>query len=742
MNNLYSKGKKINFNIVTFHRSYNYGAVLQAYALQEYIKSLGYSVGVYDGVKETIAKVGGIKGKILKVIKKTNKKANFIKEKKYKEFVETELCINKDFDSDVFVAGSDQVWNAMGKMDANYFLRFVKNDALKISYAASMGVDKIPKEREKIFRDYIRDFDFISVREEGAKECIGKICDKDIEVHVDPTLLLRAQQWQGVMEPVSGLPEKYTFVYLLHVPKNVNKLLKWLKKQTKTEIVLVDGQGIIQGVGCKLIKHDIALHDIGPKQFLYLIANAESVVTSSFHGTALSIIFNKEFYSIINPKSPSRIGNLLNLLGLQSVSEFDTMFNRFDKNDWEKVENILNAERERSYNYINSVIERCNQKQNNSLGNVARLSDFCTGCGACENVCPTNCIQMVLNDKGFYQPKIKEKLCINCGKCYNTCYQNKRQGYIKKKSWYGYNKDENVLYNSTSGGVFSSIATKMLENNGVVFGAVYSEDFKDVIFKSTDEVSLEEMRKSKYVVSYLDGIYKKIEKVFDKGQKALFCGTPCQVAALKSYFCGKCDNLVTVDFVCGGLSSLSFWREHLSRLESKYKSKVTSVDFRSKKKGWGKCLLEIQFENGKKYIVREYNDIYYKLFVSHISTREVCLFCGFHDSHCSDITIADFWGYRNAKLNNVNKGVSLIMANTQKGIEYVEKLDGIELVQIEQRFSDYAVQTNNPSIAEISRNSAFLSEASLKGFEKVANENYTTSTMSHIVKWIRNKIKL
>ncbi len=732
----------MDFNIVTFHRAHNYGAVLQAYALQEFIKSAGYTAGVYDYAPVASPAGGGIKGKILKLVKKSNRKANQIKAEKYKSFVEDNLNLNKDLDSDIYVSGSDQVWNAFGKMDSAYFLRFVKNDAMKISYAASMGVDRVPEERKALFKKYIDCFDRISVREEGAKECLNQLCEKDISVHLDPTLLMDEEFWLKQAEPINGIPEKYILVYLMHLPKNLNKLLKWLKKELGTDIVVMDSQGIVQGGACCLVKHDIALHEVGPKQFLWLMANAQSVVTSSFHGTAFSIIFRKEFYSIINPSAPSRIKNLLNKLGLSAINENDLEFTRFINNDWSQVERVLNFERERSRCYIQEAYLNRKTHQPPSHGTVAKLKDYCMGCFACEAACPTGAICMRLNASGFYEPFIDEDKCVCCGKCEKTCPQNKALGYKKKKSWYGWVKNDRLLYNSTSGGIFGALAEQIQASGGAVFGAIYSENFKDVVFDSTDNVGLDKMQKSKYTVSNPCGLYQGIEMVLKSGRQALFCGTPCQVAGLKQYFGNNYTGLTTVDFVCGGMSSLHFWREHIDHLEKKYGAKIKSVDFRSKRKGWGKCRLAITFENGKKLFVREYRDIYYKMFMDHITVRETCLACELHDRHSADITIADFWGYRAMGLKDISKGISLVMANTDTGVHFIENLPNAELFPLEDRYSDYAVSTANPSIAELSRAQKFFAEAKTNGFEKTANKQFSATTISHIIKWAKRKLKL
>lgn len=342
-------------NIVTFHREYNYGAMLQAYGLQEFIKQFDSEVGVYDYIAPEIKSKITIKQRLLNFLCRLNKKDCQIREGNYLHFCQTYLHLNCDLKRNVFVTGSDQVWNPSGAMDENYFLSFVPETAKKISYAASLGVEHIPEEKKEKFKQYIRDFSHISVREECAKECVGELWNKDILVNIDPTLLHDKHFWTQIAKPVANIPENYILVYLMHLPKNINQILKWLKKQTGNDVVVVDGQGAVQGVLTHLVHHDKAVHRAGPQEFVWLMEHAQCVVTSSFHGTAFSLIFEKEFYSVSNsPKS--RIANILNICGLTAITEKQLEFTRNSNIDWQKVSDVLNQERSKSRRYFEEAL--------------------------------------------------------------------------------------------------------------------------------------------------------------------------------------------------------------------------------------------------------------------------------------------------------------------------------------------------------------------------------------------------
>lgn len=345
----------MDFNILTFHKSQNYGAVLQAFALQEFIKKCGYTVGIFDyrSIKEDAH--NGFKSKILEVIKFFNRKNVAVRSSKYKSFVSEYLNTNKNESPKVFLVGSDQVWNPTGIIDPVFFLQGIGNDSIKASYAASLGVNTIPKYNKALLKDYLNIFDHISLRESTAADIIKPLYDKLVSIHVDPALLHNKDFWRNYMQPVEGLPQDYILLYLLHRPKNINKIITSLKKSTGLKVVLIEGQGLVQGIMTLFVKHNKVLKTIGPKEFLYLFNNARIVVTSSFHGTVFSLIFHKEFYSFSD--NSSRISDLLNKMGLPFLSEFDTDFKRNNNIDWEYIDNYLANERNRSKEYISSLLK-------------------------------------------------------------------------------------------------------------------------------------------------------------------------------------------------------------------------------------------------------------------------------------------------------------------------------------------------------------------------------------------------
>ena len=732
----------MDFNIITFHRSINFGAALQAFALQMFIKKCGYSVGVFDYLKPTAKQSSNtFRSKVSTVLDCfiNDENANQERKKCYNEFLQNYFNLNHDTNCNVFITGSDQVWNTGDSFDPMYFLQFLDESIYKASYAASMSKAEIQKGKETIFKKYLNDLDDISVRETHLKECIEQYTAKPIHVHLDPTLLHDKNFYLEFALPVKNIPDRFILVYILHIPKNGNSLLKWLKKETGAKIVLLDSTG---KVGL-FLKNDLVINNIGPQEFLWLFKNAESIVTTSFHGTCFSIIFEKEFYSIVNSDSPERIASLLSILGLNPVLESDKVFKRNNTIDWSRIRNIIRSEICSSEQYIRAIYEKSLMRSAKEfIGNVETIRSSCTGCAACEAVCPVSAITMVLNTQGFYEPKVTQERCIKCNKCLTNCPLNHKQTREPLKAFYGWHKDKEILYGSSSGGAFNAIASEIIQKKGIVVGAVYSDDLMDIVFKSTEDTSLSRMQKSKYTVSYSPGIYKIIRKHIEEGKTVLFCGTPCQCAGVKAVFGNENEQLITCDFVCGGMPSLLFYREHLKMLKDKFSSEINSVDFRPKKWGWGRCRMFVLFENGKKYIKMDFADSFFKLFNEKASVRVSCECCPYYHYHRSDITIADFWGYKMAGVKKHKEGMSMIICNTDKGLQLFSQIESFLKFDLPLECTSYTVREKIPRSEVLKAKKVYFDEALKVGFERAANNLYDTNEVHYYIDRILKKLHI
>lgn len=321
------------------------------------------------------------------------------------------------------------------------------------------------------------------------------------------------------------------------------------------------------------------------------------------------------------------------------------------------------------------------------MNNILKYDD-CANCGACYNVCPTNAIRVDENEI-YYILHVEEEKCIQCGKCLSVCPVNEKKENISPKKAFGaWHKQTEIVMKSSSGGVFCGLAQKVLEKNGVVYGAAFGEDYKTVRLCSTDEVSLDALMKSKYVESLVEHSFQDVKEKLHQGRLVLFSGTPCQIHGLKSYLKTDYKKLICCDFACGGLPSHKIYQEYLMDLENKYQSKVVKVDFRPKTHGWNRYAMWIEFENGKVYNKLGILDEYYRAFLyGKYSVRDYCTKCSFAEEHAADITVADFWKYESmSKLSN-QTGISLVLCNTEKGLQLFGDIKNeyeIEEIDLEQ----------------------------------------------------------
>lgn len=310
--------------------------------------------------------------------------------------------------------------------------------------------------------------------------------------------------------------------------------------------------------------------------------------------------------------------------------------------------------------------------------NISAFTD-CADCGACLNICPAGAVS-IKGDGLFYTPAVDAGRCMDCGECVRVCPVNNDIPAARMLCAYGaIHSSRETVARSSSGGGMSAIARAVLDDGGVVYGAAFSDDFRSVVFRSTDEVPLDALRRSKYTESIVGDAFEKIRRQLSEGRRVLFCGTPCQVAGLKSFLGAEDDRLLTCDFICGGLPSHKMYREYIEDLEKRFSSTVTNVNFRPKAYGWREHAIKIGFENGKTYLKPAVLDPYFSAIISkQLNVRDYCGKCKFPAYHQSDIIMADFWLYtRLTNKQDDDSGISLLAANSRKGAEVLDKLSEI-----------------------------------------------------------------
>lgn len=368
--------------MLTFHNAINYGAILQAYALQYSIIKMGYDAEIIDYVwnnkkiQNVVLNDSSLKSKIKKMLikiynfigsfllKNNNKKKEKLFNEFRKEFIkiskdtyhEKDFC-NKNFCYNAFVTGSDQVWNPY-RYDINiYGLSFVDKNINTISYAASMGLAVIPKDKEKIMYDALKNVKHVSCREYNGSVSLSKLLGRNVETVLDPTLLLNVDDWSKIVDD-SKINKKYVLCYFLGTQNYHRQVAYNIAEKNNYELIIIPTS--VRDYFCKGTK----VKCCGPKEFIKLFLNASFVCTDSFHGTAFSVNFNKPFYTFAKrdfkdlTSTSARINDFLGLLELSDrllTPESNIDYGVAEIN-YDKVNKIVERERKKSLDFLLSSL--------------------------------------------------------------------------------------------------------------------------------------------------------------------------------------------------------------------------------------------------------------------------------------------------------------------------------------------------------------------------------------------------
>lgn len=377
----------MNIGIITFHAPHNRGSMLQAYAIQNVVKRLrpNDSVEIIDfsnskqkDMYALLRKVDSFRDilyncfKLIFYRKFKQYFKDFIKfrllhfhvtYRNYKTYTELQEIGNN---YDCIIAGSDQIWNTLCyDADDAYFLGWsdCKN---KIAYAPSFGANNLNLLSNKHFyREWMNQFNFISIRENNGRAWIKELIGRDVDVLLDPTLLIERNEWEKLANEDLILPDKFIYFYTTHYRENVCKFVEMYAHKLNLPVYITDIKNwVLKGrrYGFKLANHG------GPNAFLTLIKKATFVFTSSFHGSAFSVIFQKEFYYLDDGKrraSDDRALTLIEDMGL--MSRFKNVdsdeLNMEDKINYNAVNRKLALRKEDSVmwlkNALNSLLSSC-----------------------------------------------------------------------------------------------------------------------------------------------------------------------------------------------------------------------------------------------------------------------------------------------------------------------------------------------------------------------------------------------
>lgn len=374
--------------IVTSARELNYGAILQAYALQTVANNLGYDTSLlwWKNQQESHRDIRIIK--IIAIISRyilhpsiAKKSIKSYKQTFDKDFSDKSIELFQEFENkhlkilfmtysqmkkyasskecQALIAGSDQIWNSYAAyVDPFYYLRFAKKSK-RIAYAPSLGKEDIPDYNKKKIRKYISDFSKLSIRESSGSNLLKELLDEEVPVVLDPTLLLTIDEWRSIEDKVD-VPQDYILLYFLDKPnKEYMKMIKKIIKKQALPVLALPY--MFWENSCFKVKYI----DAGPSQFISLIDNASLVLTDSFHGSVFSIIFNKPFLTFDrqygnNQSQATRLIDLFDLCDIKNlfVQDIEKDVGIVDI-DYSLINKKIEASRKLSINYLKNAIESC-----------------------------------------------------------------------------------------------------------------------------------------------------------------------------------------------------------------------------------------------------------------------------------------------------------------------------------------------------------------------------------------------
>ncbi len=293
----------------------------------------------------------------------------------------------------------------------------------------------------------------------------------------------------------------------------------------------------------------------------------------------------------------------------------------------------------------------------------------CTGCGACLKACKFGAMRMRRDDEGFLYPEIDDVRCTHCNACRRLCPVDRAAERPWRQALAARAQDGDVREASSSGGVFTLLARQIHAQGGTVFGAAFAPDFTLRHIQADDEAGLAALRGSKYLQSDLGDAFAQVEAALQAGRKALFCGTPCQVAGLYAYLDDAPERLTTIDLVCHGTPSPTVFAAYLVEMERQKGAKVTRFSFRDKQRGWKDFCVAATFDDGTTYAAGQTEDPFMIAFLRNLCLRPCCHQCPFSgEKRQADLTLADLWGAQQVLPDwDDDRGLSMVLIGSGQG---------------------------------------------------------------------------
>ena len=670
--------------ILTYHRSHNYGAFLQAYSLcaklNEY-ENVDCEIVNYNLASEdTVYKKRRLKRPLyaMKYIKQDHMFDDAQKEQTLSGGLILENDYIKLLDSiegkyDVLVTGSDEIWRKASRGFPNAYWLPGKYPFAKMSYAASgrMLIDKIPDSMKKELKDFYLDYNYIGVRDECTKKMVNSTSGEEISHrNCDPTFFYDRykdkQELKKLIREKYKLPNKKIVVVVYDRPSLIRELRKRLGKDYYFVCLTRP-----------MYNANKNLCDVDPFEWADIIGGADFVVTAYYHPMLFALNQNTPFMAIDRRANKKTIetSKLFDLLSYSRMEDRYGMSEDISDEFWDKLADRIKSE---------------------------------------TNDESTDFSKVIAEQKSLFDSFEKELLNIDT--------KNKGPNIDKDEVYALYNNNKEVLGKSSSGGVFDALANWVIDNNGYVCAACYDynqNELKHILFD--DKEQIEKCQGSKYFQSKISkDIYEGIKKLLNEKTKVLFTGTPCQVAAIKKYFKASnvdTESLFTCDIICHGVGSPGIWKDYANLL--KKKGEIKYITFKGKEKGW-KNPSVYAIINSKNVSIRKYSWLYFDGSIM----RPSCYKCKYTTTEREgDISIGDFWKVKRYHPDIYNeKGTSFIMLNTDNGKKVFDEVKG-----------QFAYEKT--TVEKVKQNNMRKPTAKSAHYGKVMNDYKTKSSGAFFRKW-------
>ncbi len=681
--------------IITFNSAHNYGAVLQVWALQEKLKNEGHQVEVINYRIPAIDNLYQVyvprwisnnsmvnrvchKLQYMKARVRTPEKSK--RYKKFEKFIREvlpstrpyhsyEALRNAQFDYDLLITGSDQVWNGniTRGISGAYFLAFGDENVKRISYAASIGKDAFDEEEKVVVQKYLKGLDYISVREEKAKNAVEELTDKEVDLVLDPTLLLDKEKYDKLKKPFPVKGGDYIFVHNVHLVKvdaRLNAIVEEISART--------GLPVVNNRADYSFKNEIAkFSEGGPEEFLGVIDGAKFVITNSFHATVFSTIYEKKFITVPHFKNPDRMRNLLQLFELENhliaeVKDIPKDLSELDI-DYAKVNELRKKARVTSEAYLQKALKgpktvpEAITPEKKYLQSKDKFS--CYGCGLCRELSP-DAICMKRDEEGIFYPQIiegqeekaKETVCL---------YGNESAGRAIKAAYTAHLSAEEELEVCSGGGVMKALAEEIWKQGGVVAGIGYYNSLFPEYHLAENIEEANGFFMEKYVEETFNDIFSQVKNELAKGRKVLFMGSASKVDALYHFLGKEEENLYTVQILGKALASQKVYEKYLESLEQSYGSKVVKVEFDNKIRTAQKPYTCITFASGDIYVSSAYSNLFMYAVRRGHTTRHSMYTSKYMEK---GIAVADFTVKNNStKKEAFPMGEDMLCVHTEKG---------------------------------------------------------------------------